>query len=378
MKKIFFILTLIISLSGFCFAQIDYNQLEKGIVYIYNLKFDSAQFVFEQKIKTQPDNPSGYFFLAMIDWWKININKYDTSHDDEFISKLGKVIDICDKLLDKNEEDEYALFFKGGALGYRGLIRSLRDSWLKAAEDGKEALNLLKRVLEINPQNKDAILGIGIYNYFAEYVPDLYPALKPLMLIFPGGDKIKGLTQIKESAFNSVYAKYESKYILSYIYLLYEKNYTEAEKYSKSLNEEFPDNPVFEKYLCNSYVGMNKWPEALDGWNKILKKSEDSISGYTNLNLKREAYYYISLSFLKMNQLTAAEDYLFKCESLTKILDKEDTAFGAFTYMLIGMYYDLKNDKKLSSYYYDKVINMTDFQNSREDAERLKKYGYRQ
>ncbi len=45
------------------------------------------------------------------------------------------------------------MFYKGGALGYRGLVRSLRESWLKAAEDGREALNLLQKAYDINKNN---------------------------------------------------------------------------------------------------------------------------------------------------------------------------------------------------------------------------------
>ncbi|MBK9229172.1 MAG: hypothetical protein IPL67_19460 [Ignavibacteria bacterium] len=60
----------------------------------------------------------------------------------------------------------------------------MRENWFGAAEDGKEALNLLQEAYNLNPLNKDVIFGVGIYNYFAEYVPEVYPVVKPPMLIF--------------------------------------------------------------------------------------------------------------------------------------------------------------------------------------------------
>ena len=40
------------------------------------------------------------------------------------------------------------------------------------------------------------------------------------------------------------------------------------------------------------------------------------------------------------------------------------------------MLYDVKGNKDLAYEYYDKVISMKNFQNSRADAENLKKTGY--
>ncbi len=350
--------------------------IEKGILYVYHLKFDSAEMQFNKVKSMEPRNPAGYFFYALVEWWKINLDKTDESQDEEFYERIEKVVDAADEILDDNEYDVNALLYKGGALGYRGLVRSLRDSWLKAAEDGKEALNLLKIASDLSPANKDALLGIGIYNYFAEYVPEKYPIVKPLMIIFPKGDKVKGLFQIKEAASNSKFGKYEARFILAFLYLKYEKNFYESESYSKNLFREFPENPVFEKYLYNSYVGLGKWYEAIHGWEAVLQKNLNGQPGYTNLSLQREANYYIALSYSKLGRILEAEKYLIKSEEITKIIDKEDTAFGVFTYLLLGMLNDEKGNKSLAQEYYDKVISMKNFQNSRTDAENLKKSGH--
>ncbi|MBK8553839.1 MAG: hypothetical protein IPL53_23420 [Ignavibacteria bacterium] len=314
----------------------------------------------------------------MVDWWRINLNKENDSLDEVFFKKINKVIEVADEKLDENEYDDAAMFYKGGALGYSGLVRSLRESWLKAAENGKEALNLLQEAYEVNNNNKDVIFGIGMYNYFAEYVPDAYPVVKPLMLIFPKGDKIKGLAQIKESATESRYTKTEAKYVLAYLNLVYEKNYAEAEIYSGILNKEYPENPIFEKYLYNSYVGLGKWDLALNGWKQIIEKTDSGRSGYDNRYLKREANYYTAVSLSKLNRLNEAEPYIKAAEEMTKILDKEnETAYTAFIYLLSGMYNDVMGNKSTAVFYYDKVLAMKNFQNSHAEAERFKKDGYR-
>jgi len=364
------LLLFVLSVNFFAFSQPKTGEVIQGINYIYHLKFDSASIVFDKQIKNYPDNPVGYYFSAMIEFWKINLNRADISNDDVFLNKVEKVIEVADRVLEHNENDFYALLYKGGAIGYRGLLRSIRESWLKAAEDGKVALNLLSKAINLNSRNKDALFGIGVYNYFAEYVPEKYPLLKPLLIIFPAGNKTLGLQQIKETSQQGIYAKTEATYILAFLYLFYEKNYVEAEYYSKILFEQFPENPVFEKYYFTSLVGQSRFDEALEGWKSIYDKTNQSLTGYNSPYLKREATFYISLCLLRLMRITEIEPYINACIKLSEELEKEDTSFKVWAYLYRGMMYDVKGDRKRAIDDYNKVISMEEFQNSHQEAKR--------
>ena len=185
-----------------------------GIKQIYNIKFPEAEKTFRMVIANYPDHPAGRFYLAMIDWWKVLLDLDSEKHDEIFFQKLEDVIFQCDELLKKNPENVDALFFKGGAIGFRGRLRANRNSWLKAADDGREALPIVERAADLDSSNVDVQLGFGIYNYYAAVIPDEYPMIKPLMLFFPSGDKEKGIEQLNNVAFNGKYAKYEAQYFL--------------------------------------------------------------------------------------------------------------------------------------------------------------------
>ncbi|MEO6694483.1 MAG: hypothetical protein ABIY50_01860 [Ignavibacteria bacterium] len=375
----YIIFTIIFIIPFNLFSQSNSVRIEKGIDHIYHIKFDSAESEFKSIIASDPDHPVGYFFLAMIDWWKINLNKDKETFDEKFFKEVDKVVEVSEARLDKNEFDDEAMFYKGGALGYRGLVRSLRESWFKAAEDGKEALNLMQKAHEINKNNKDVIFGVGLYNYFAEYVPEAYPVVKPLMLIFPKGDKLKGLSQIKETSLNSRYAKNEARFVLTYLNLVYEKNYVEAESYAKFLHEDFPENPIFEKYLYSSYIGQAKWNEALEGWKNVIEKIDSGRFGYNSDGLIRESNYYAALSLSKVNRILEAEPYILRAENITNKMDKdEDHAYTSFIYLLAGMMNDVKDNKSTADIYYDRVLSMKNFQNSHAEAEKFKRVRFRQ
>lgn len=344
---------------------------------IYSCNFDSADFKIANYLSAYPKEPQGYFLSVLSDWWKINLDRKNVSLDEKLEEKVNKTVDLCDELLDKNSKDVDALIYKGASLGYKGLTKSLRENWLSAADDGRQALNLLDEALELAPKNKEALLGIGIYNYFAEYIPDRYQFLKPLMIIFPKGDKLKGVAQIKDAAENSKLAMYEAKYIIAYFNLQYERNFAESELYSKSLFEEFPTNPVFEKMLYNCYSGFGKFAEALDGWMKVRNKNISKERGFEYEAVLREADYYISLSLLKLNRLDEMEMYINECETVSNKIDQEDTSFKVFTILMQGMRNDAIGNRGKAVDYYRKVLDMKEFSGSRNEANRFLKDPYR-
>lgn len=376
MKRIVIYIFLFL-ISTASYSQVNDYLLDRGINFIYRVQFDSAQMQFAEFTKQNPDAPEGYFFQAMLEWWKINLDKNNESNDENFTNKVNKALEVCDRILDKDDNNFRATFYKGGALGYRGLLKSIRESWLRAAEDGREALNLLDKAAELQPDNKDALLGIGIYNYFAEYVPDRYPVVKPLMLLFPRGDKVKGLMQIKEVALNSRFAKTEANYILAYLYINYEKNYSEAEAYSRKLFTEFPENAVFERFLYTSYIGLSRFIEAIDGWKKVIEKGAGKQPGYDNKHIQREANYYIAVALFNMKRILEAEVYLKDCESINGEIDKNnESSFTANTFLLLGAFYDAKGNRSRATEYYDRVLAMKDF-NTHRPAELYRKNGYK-
>ncbi|MCA2005117.1 MAG: hypothetical protein LDL01_04905, partial [Ignavibacterium sp.] len=163
------ILILFIFLSNILLAQQnDFDaRIQQGIKQIYNIKFEDAEKTFRSLIADYPNHPAGRFFLAMIDWWKILLDVENESHDEIFFQKLEDVIFQCDQILKKDPGNVDALFFKGGSIGFRGRLRSLRESWLKAADDGREALPIVERAAKLDPNNLDVQLGFGIYNYYA-------------------------------------------------------------------------------------------------------------------------------------------------------------------------------------------------------------------
>jgi len=343
--------------------------VKKGARQIYNLQFDSASANFSKVRELYPDHPAGYFLDAMVVWWKITTTGSRTKQlDDTFIEKIGKTIEVCDRLIDKNRFDVPALFFKGGAVGYRGRFYASREQYLKAADDGRIGFDLLMECQKLAPQNHDVMLGAGLYNYFAAVLPEQYPILKAAMFFLPSGDKKLGILQLVTAGRLAQYASTEAKVVLLQIYYQFEKNPTEAIKIAQDLFTMYPDNAYFQRYLgrCQVQLGYNFDYEAT--WRDIVRKCIDKKNGSYDLLTAREGLYYVGVGLMNRNQLDSALRYFYKCDEGGRHLDEDVSGFTVKVNIKIGNIYDLQGKRELAIMQYKKVLQWDDRQNSHSEA----------
>jgi tetratricopeptide (TPR) repeat protein len=346
----------------------DYH-VQKGIDYTYNLDFEHANQEYSALVKLKPENPAGYFFLAMVDWWKILLDLDDDSHDDEFFDKLDKVIDMCDERLEKDENDMTALFFKGGAIGFRGRLHANRNHWLRAANDGRQAIGIVQKAYELQPDNADILLGIGIYNYYAEVAPNKYPLLKPLMWFLPKGDTAKGIEQLQIASQHAKYARVEATYFLAQLYFYFQKNYPAALQLASELSTKYPNNSLFQRMLGRCDVVLNHLAKADTIYSEVIKRYREDRVGY-NKAAAREAYYYIGMYCMSINQPQEALKQFSLSERLSREIDKDSpSGYMAMAVLRMGMAFDLVKRREDAVLTYKRVLAMKEYEDSHKLAE---------
>lgn len=375
MQRFFSVILLLLLLSAAGNAQwltdsTFISQTSTGIAKVYNLEFEAARSQFQAIVSKYPDHPAGHFLLAMVSWWEILIDIENRTNDDRFIGMLEKVIDLCDRRLEKDENDIAALFFKGGALGFRGRLYSHREDWVLAANDGRRALPIVEKCFAIAPENYDVLLGEGIYNYYAEVVPERYPFVKPLMVFFPDGDRDLGIRQLREASAHALYAGVEATYFLMQLYYTYEKDFSEARKLAEDLHARFPANVVFHRYLGRCEAALNNWESAAKVFEEIRLKAKRAGAGY-GASSEREACYYLGSSHMMSSRLPEALHEFYACDSLSRALDTSGpSGFMTMTNLRIGMVYDLQSRREEAILQYRKVLGMKDYQTAHSLAER--------
>ena len=223
------------------------TRIGSTIPLIYHCQFDKAEKIFDSIQTEYPSEPEGYFFSAMVTYWKILMDRENTQFDEKYFSQIEKTIEVCDKKFDSNEHDATAMFYKGGALGYRGRLEVHRKSWLSAINHGRKGLSFMMDAYERDKKNTDAFLGMGLYQYYAEAIPEEFPLVKPLMWFLPSGNKEKGIEFLTRASREGKFTKIEAKYFLLQIRVRFENDFRKALPLAEELHKEFPGNPIFNR-----------------------------------------------------------------------------------------------------------------------------------
>jgi tetratricopeptide (TPR) repeat protein len=350
--------------------------VREGIHAIYNTDFERANSNFTRVIQLYPSNPAGYFLDAMIDWWKIHLERRNLANDRSFLEKIDRVLNVCNANLEEDKFNVASLFFKGGALGFRGRFHAVRENMFSAANDGKEAYDILIACQKIAPSNHDIMLGTGLYNYFAVALPEKYPMLSPLMMFLPSGDKRIGLLQLNAAMRQARYAAVEAQVVLLQAMYEFEKDIPKAKELARSLHERYPRNAYFHRYLGRILIQAGPADSAESMWRQILINHMDKKFGYDKL-AAREALYYIGLMRMIAGDLQWALTYLYKSDEANKHLDEDPSGFMVRANIKIGQIYDLQGKRELAIKQYDKVLLWKDVGGSHSDARRYKQEPYK-
>jgi len=350
--------------------------VQTGIGQVYNFELDSARATFQNIVDLYPEHPGGHFFLAMVDWMSILVNMEDTSLDDRFFDQLEKVIDLSDDILKERSHDISALFFKGGAIGFRGRLRAHRGAWVRAANDGRRALPIVRRAQQLVPDNADIYLGMGIYNYYAAVIPEKFPWVKPFLIFFPKGDKEEGLDQLRKASEGARYAGIEASYFLMQILYFNERNYREGYELAYMLHNRFPNNPLFLRYYGRFNVALGRWEEAYNTFLPILDRYEQGQKGYSLAAVREAEYYVAQYLFINKEFEEALNHYAMVLDYSEQIDSDIQSGFVILATLRKGMIYDALGEREKALEYYRRVHSMDDYQGSRNLAQRYTETPY--
>jgi len=345
-------------------------RIQEGIDLIYNLRFDAADAHFTAIITAEPDNPLGYFFAAMVAWWRVLIDLDDRSHDEAFYAKLEQCITVCDRRLKENPLDFDAILFKSGAIGFRGRLRGDRNQFVKAARDGLRSLPLLKKSRQLEPKNKDILFGQGLYNYFAEVMPKQHAIIRPVMLFLPDGDRELGLEQLRQVARDGLYARTEAAYFLAQIYRIFENDKNSALPYLQELYTRYPGNALFHRYTARTLTEVGRWPEATALYKKYVTDSRAQKAGYHIHGLVEAHYYLGRYAFFKRRYAEAQQQFIEVDKLTDNSARKDDLVYAALANLYLGMTADVEDRRQEATARYQKVRKLPKYEKTHERAKR--------
>lgn len=339
-----------------------YLLLDKGLQFritenvnaLYNFDFETAERGFKVMQYQYPEHPLPYFLLGLSTWWKIAPDVENQRYDDLFIDQMDVVIDKAEALLDADPGNKEASFFLAGAYGFQGRLYSERKSWTRATFAGKNALkylNLSKGEEELSPE---LLLGDALFNYFSVWIPENYPILKPVVALFPKGNKQLGLKQLEDVAQNAFYARIEAQYFLFRLYASEEKQPYKALAITDYLHGKFPNNPYFHRSYARHLYTVGRIMEAKEESEEILKRIDEGWTGY-EANSGRYASFYIAQFYERSGERNSAKKFYLKTLSYGEESETQESGYYLYSLIALGKIANEDKNKAQAKEYFNKV-----------------------
>ena len=321
---------------------------------MYNFDFKEASKQYRWLMQKYPESPLSYFLLGLSEWWKMMPNSDVKLYDDSFHYFMDTTIQIAEAMLEVPEKRVEGAFFLAATYGFKGRLYSDRGQWGKAANAGKKALKYLEISQEYNYLSPELLFGDALYNYFAVWIPENYPILKPVLAFFPDGDKELGLEQLREVSLNAFYTRIEAQVFLMQILANDKHDYAAALGFAQYLHEHYPNNPYFHRYFVRYLYSQHRYrqvePIALD----ILGRIEDGMFGY-EATAGRYASFYLGQVYQSRNELDKAERYYLQAIGFARLQGNIETGYSLYSMLNLGKIAKGRKDKKLAKKYFKLV-----------------------
>ena len=351
-----------IDTKGWLLLNKDIQQELDGAVHnLYNFKYDRAEKQFRSLKRRYPEHPLAYLMLGLNTWWKIRPTSFQTKiYDRPFFAYMDSAITKAETLYKADKQNYEATFFLAAAYGFSARLHAERHDWRLATVDSKRALNYLQKSQEANGLSPEFLFGQALFNYYAVWIPDNYPLLKPVLLFFPKGDKNLGLQQLRTVATTGFYTATEAKVFLMGILKNEEGNGADALPVAKQLAATFPDNGYFQRFYALLAYDQGEFVECERVSKEILEKISQGLPGYEAISGRYASYFLGYLMQYRYRDPAKARDYYQRCIVFSESSGDTSGGFYLFANANLARLADKGRELATARRYYTVVKDIAD------------------
>ncbi|MCX6213055.1 tetratricopeptide repeat protein [Spirosoma sp.] len=352
----------------------------EAINLMYNYKFYEADKEFRWLRLRYPKHPMPYFLMGLAEWWKIVPNTDITDYDGPCLTYMDSTITMAEKMYEDSDNKLEPSFFLAAAYAFKGRLFSERKKWAKATIAGKNALKYFEKCKGNADFSPELLFGDGMYNYYAQWIPENYPILKPILMFFPKGNKANGIKELEKTANTAFYTRVEARYFLVQIYSM-ENQYDKAYDMSKYMYEQYPDNPFFERYFARSAFVTGRLAEAERASRDILAKVDRTQAGYEGVSGRTAAYILAYINHLFYKNLPEAKVNYQKSIDYAKQTNSTTSGYYLSSVLGLAKIATEARDFDLAQTYFQEVIDKAERKSSQykeakkalDDAKKLRR-----
>ena len=330
------------------------NLIRRDIDLIYNLQFPEARMIYDKVVEAYPGHPVAYLLNGMITYWE-NYPLIRTSPARaSFESDMRECISLSEKSDDQEHEAEYLLANLSGR-GFLLLFYSDNGMSGEVIPLASGTYKFLRRSFNYTSECTDLYYFTGVYNYYRDAYPRIYPVYKPLAMLFPSGNEKVGLEQLNIAAVNSVVLRAESLFLLVYIYTNFENDYHKSMAYAKTLYDLYPNNSEFTASYIKNLLLLKKYDEA----TKIINTMKEGSAGKF-LQAQISVFRGI-IQEKRYRNATLAVSYYNKGILDISLFGSYGNEYAAYAYFGLSRISEANGDRRAAQMYHKEAVRIADF-----------------
>jgi tetratricopeptide (TPR) repeat protein len=350
------------------------NWIQEGNEAFYNLDYDQSIAAYEKALADSPDDPVLHNHVAHALLYRemfrdgaleselvsgnnsfLRRPKLEPPADVEkrFFAEIDRAMQLSQARIAKNPRDAAALHALSVSFALRANYGFLvRKSWKTSLSDSSQAHKYDNQVTALEPDNYDAKLLQGGYDYI---VGQLTWTLRALGFIAGfHGDKQRGLHTIEEVAVKGKENRVDAQIVLCALYRR-EGQATRAIPLVSQLIQRYPRNYLLRFELAQMYGSQGNRQNALNTLSEIARMKQENAPGYERVPWEKINYETGNLEFW-FNDLDRALDHLKKVTETPEQLKELDLNTGVLALMRQGQIYDLQNHHNLAVRAYQQAV----------------------
>ncbi len=322
---------------------------------MYNFKFPAAEVEFLKLRDKYPQHPMPYFLMGLSNFWKMQPNDEDLQYDNAFLAYMDSCIKYAEPMAESKDEkiQVESAFFLSASYGFRGRIHAERKRMFSAIPDGKKAMQYMQKSRNNGDLSPEFMFGDGLYNYFMAWFSESYPIFKPIIVLFPKGDKRLGMEQLSFCSNNAFFTRTEAQAYLLDIYH-WENNTKAAIGVGKYLHSIFPDNPVFARKYCRYVFSTGNFVETKKIALEMIAKIDSGYVGYEEIS-GRYASYMLGYIFEFEKNTEMAKTYFKRSVEYSEKIKAVKMAYYLHACARLGRILAKEGKNEEACFYYQKV-----------------------
>lgn len=230
-------------------------EIASGQELIYRGRFGAAGLFFSRLSERYPKEPVGPALAASALIWEGEALENEELQADSVDALLAEAAARAERGVAEASTDSARvaqLFWLGTALGYRARQAELRGHYWRASRDAKAMRSALERALALDSTCVDCLLGLAVYDYGLARVGAL-ARLVARIIGLGGGDAERALERLRRVSREGTVTRLEARWLYANALLRESRSDAalreEARRMVGDLAAQFPENPVFRRFL---------------------------------------------------------------------------------------------------------------------------------